>query len=204
MSAQDICIAGVDEAGRGPLAGPVVVAAVVLRKGQSIVGVRDSKKLTAAKREALVGDIQSQAIAWTLASASVEEIDELNILHATMLAMRRAIEKLNSPMQVIHIDGNRCPELPERLATITRALVGGDDICPAIGAASILAKVHRDRTMLELHARYPEYGFDRHKGYPTALHMQALREYGVTPLHRMSFRPVREAAAAQLERRCAG
>ncbi len=199
MSSLQYFIAGVDEAGRGPLAGPVVAAAVILRKGQSINGVRDSKKLSATKREALVGDIHEQAVAWALASASVAEIDELNILHATMLAMRRALESLKAPVDSIHIDGNRVPELPTQLTGLARAIVGGDDICPAIGAASILAKVHRDQTMQELHAVHPEYGFDRHKGYPTAVHMQALREYGVTPAHRMSYRPVREAASEHEE-----
>lgn len=197
MTDREFLIAGVDEAGRGPLAGPVIAAAVVLLRGQSIPGVRDSKKLTAAKREALVGDIEAHSVAWALGSASVAEIDELNILHATMLAMRRALECLDASMHAIHIDGNRIPSLSERMTEISEAIVGGDDICPAIGAASILAKVFRDQAMRELHAVHPEYGFDRHKGYPTAAHIKALREHGVTTSHRMSFRPVREAAAAQ-------
>jgi len=187
-------IAGVDEAGRGPLAGPVVAAVVVLAEGQLIEGVRDSKKLTARRREQLEPSIKAEAADWSLGIAEVEEIDQLNILGGTMLAMRRAIEGLKVMPQWLRIDGNQRPELPPMYATITQTLVNGDNICPAIGAASILAKVARDRMMVELHTQYPGYGFDRHKGYPTVAHRRALRELGVTPAHRMSFRPVREAA----------
>jgi len=187
-------IAGVDEAGRGPLAGPVVAAVVVLEEGQVIEGVRDSKKLTARRREQLETSIKAESVDWSLGIAEVMEIDQLNILGGTMLAMRRAIEGLRRMPQRLRIDGNQCPELPSMYATITQTLVNGDNICPAIGAASILAKVARDRMMVELHNQYPGYGFDRHKGYPTVAHRRALRELGVTPAHRMSFRPVREAA----------
>ncbi len=187
-------IAGVDEAGRGPLAGPVVAAVVVLEEGQVIEGVRDSKKLTARRREQLETSIKAESVDWSLGIAEVMEIDLLNILGGTMLAMRRAIEGLRCMPQRLRIDGNQCPELPSMYATITQTLVNGDNICPAIGAASILAKVARDRMMVELHNQYPGYGFDRHKGYPTVAHRRALRELGVTPAHRMSFRPVREAA----------
>ena len=197
---------GIDEAGRGPLAGPVVAAIVVLREGQLLAGVRDSKKLSPRRRETLAEVIKNQAPFWAIASASVAEIDELNILHATMLAMRRAVDQLHTQLQTaplnayalsrLQVDGNRCPDLPAPYAAVTSALVGGDDKCPAIGAASILAKVARDHHMRELHERFPEYGFAAHKGYPTAAHRRALLEHGVTVAHRMSFRPVREAAGA--------
>ena len=189
-------LAGVDEAGRGPLAGPVVAAVVVLQDGQIIEGVRDSKKLSARRREELLAGIKSEAVDWALGIADVAEIDRLNILGATMLAMQRAIAGLSVTPQSLQIDGNQRPELPDELDRITQTLVGGDDICPAIGAASIIAKVERDRMMGELHNQYPGYGFDRHKGYPTVAHRQALIDLGVTPVHRMSFRPVREAAKA--------
>lgn len=189
-------LAGVDEAGRGPLAGPVVAAVVVLQDGQIIEGVRDSKKLSARRREELLAGIKSEAVDWALGIADVAEIDRLNILGATMLAMQRAIAGLSVTPQSLQIDGNQRPELPDELDRITQTLVGGDDICPAIGAASIIAKVERDRMMGELHNQYPGYGFDRHKGYPTVAHRQALIDLGVTPVHRMSFRPVREAAEA--------
>ena len=188
--------AGVDEAGRGPLAGPVVAAVVVLRDGQVIDGVRDSKKLTARRRTELYTQIKSEAADWAVGIAEVDEIDRLNILGGTMLAMRRAIDGLQLMPQSLLLDGNQLPDLPPAFAGLTQTLVGGDDICPAIGAASILAKVDRDRMMEELHNQYPGYGFDRHKGYPTVAHRQALIELGVTPVHRMSFRPVREAAEA--------
>jgi ribonuclease HII len=188
--------AGVDEAGRGPLAGPVVAAVVVLRDGQIIDGVRDSKKLTARRRADLYTQIKSEAADWAVGIAVVDEIDRLNILGGTMLAMRRAIDGLQLMPQSLLIDGNQLPDLPPAFASLTQTLVGGDDICPAISAASILAKVDRDRMMEELHNQYPGYGFDRHKGYPTVAHRQALIELGVTPVHRMSFRPVREAAEA--------
>ena len=190
-------IAGVDEAGRGPLAGPVVAAAVVLADGQTIQGVRDSKKLSAEQRISLVDTIKTEAVGWAIGIAAVAEIDRLNILGATMLAMQRALLGLTAKPDCVRIDGNRCPDLPTGLRAIAETLIGGDDICPAIGAASILAKVRRDDIMTELHAQYPGYGFDKHKGYPTPAHRTALRELGVTPIHRMSFRPVREAAAVQ-------
>ena len=186
-------IAGVDEAGRGPLAGPVVAAVVVLAPDQLIEGVRDSKKLSEKQREASFIKIQSEAMAWAIGSAEVAEIDDLNILGATMLAMQRAVAGLNMRPDVLRIDGNKAPDFKGDVAGVTETLVGGDDICPAIGAASILAKVTRDRIMQQLHLSYPGYGFDRHKGYPTAVHRQALLELGVTPEHRQSFRPVRDA-----------
>ena len=191
-----LLIGGVDEAGRGPLAGPVVAAAVVLRVDRPIIGVRDSKKLSARRREKLAIQIRAEAACWCIGSASVDEIDKLNILHATMLAMRRAVAGLKVVPELLQIDGNRCPELPEPYASLARPLIGGDDICPAIGAASILAKVERDRRMFELSALYPGYGFEGHKGYPTRAHILALNKLGVTPEHRRSFRPVREAAEA--------
>lgn len=189
-------LGGVDEAGRGPLAGPVVAAAVVLRDGQVLDGVRDSKKLRPARREALAKLIRVEAVSWSLGTATVSEIDQLNILQASLLAMTRAIQGLTVRPAELLIDGNRCPELDPATAAITRSIVGGDDLYPAISAASILAKVERDRVMLALHQRYPAYGFDRHKGYPTPQHVQALRDCGVTPEHRVSFAPVRRAAAA--------
>ncbi len=187
-------IAGVDEAGRGPLAGPVIAAAVVLRREQQIVGVRDSKKLSAARRAELAADIRQEACAWSVGEASVVEIDSLNILAATMLAMRRAVAGLECQPDCVRIDGNRCPDFSGIYAGPTETLVGGDDLCPAIGAASILAKVARDQLMDALHREYPVYGFDRNRGYPTATHRQALTLHGPTEVHRMTFRPVREAA----------
>jgi ribonuclease HII len=187
-------LAGVDEAGRGPLAGPVVAAVVLLESGQFIAGVRDSKKLTAARRTELATLIKAEAVEWSVALANVEEIDRLNILGGTMLAMQRAINGLHRKPDLLRIDGNRSPDLPAQLAQVTETLIGGDDICPAIAAASILAKVERDRMMEALHREYPGYGFDRHKGYPTVAHRQALADLGVSPVHRTSFRPVREAA----------
>ena len=170
-----------------------MAAVVVLESGQFIAGVRDSKKLTAARRTELAACIRAEAVEWSTGLASVEEIDRLNILGGTMLAMQRAIDGLHRKPDLLRIDGNRAPDLPEQLAQITETLVGGDDICPAIGAASILAKVERDQMMEVLHKQYPGYGFDRHKGYPTVAHRQAITELGVTPVHRRSFRPVREA-----------
>ena len=190
-------IAGVDEAGRGPLAGPVVAAAVVLAEGQVIAGVRDSKKLSATKREALAHVIRQESVAYCIAHAQVEEIDELNILGATMLAMRRAVDGLGVEPEQLRIDGNRLPELQPAHAAVAETLVGGDDLCIAIGAASILAKVERDAVMAGLHLEYPGYGFDRHKGYPTKAHREALQELGASPVHRRSFRPVRIAAGLE-------
>lgn len=187
-------IGGVDEAGRGPLAGPVVAAAVVLRSAQQLAGVRDSKKLSARRREELAVDIRDASCSWSLGLATAAEIDDLNILGATMLAMQRAVAGLDIVPGVLRVDGNRSPDLGQSYAGKVETLVGGDDICLAIGAASILAKVARDSMMDELHLEYPDYGFDRHRGYPTAQHREALIELGPTSEHRFSFRPVREAA----------
>lgn len=188
-SAQLIC--GVDEAGRGPLAGPVFAAAVILDPQSPIQGLADSKLLSAARRARLEADIAARARAWSVASASVAEIDRLNILQATLLAMRRAIECLSIGPDEILIDGLHCPEL----AYPARPIVGGDRTVPAISAASILAKTARDREMATLHRRFPQYGFDRHKGYPTRAHLAALQLHGVCEAHRRSFAPVRRALA---------
>ncbi|TBO32449.1 ribonuclease HII [Aquabacterium lacunae] len=186
-------IAGVDEAGRGPLAGPVVAAAVILDDQHPIAGLNDSKKLTAARREQLFDEIRAKALCCSIAEASVAEIDQLNILQATMLAMRRAVEGLRlRPAQVL-VDGNRIPVLN----VPAEAIVKGDAKVACIAAASILAKVHRDRLCDDLHARHPGYGFATHKGYPTPDHLQALQTLGPCPDHRQSFAPVRVAAAAR-------
>jgi len=179
-------VAGVDEVGRGPLIGNVVAAAVILDPKKPINGLADSKKLTEKKREALYIEIKEKALCWAIASASPDEIDRINILHATMLAMQRAVLALNIPPEYVMVDGNRCPELPYP----AEAVVKGDSKIPEISAASILAKVERDREMLELHEVHPEYGFDRHKGYPTPAHLAALKKYGVLTGYRRSFRPV--------------
>ncbi len=192
-------VAGVDEAGRGPLAGPVVAAAVVIAPRVSIVGIRDSKLLSARKRESLAVVIREQAIAWSIGTADPGEIDELNILQAALLAMRRAVIGLAVSPDHVRIDGNRSPEFGDHCGWTTETVIGGDRICPLIGAASILAKVYRDELMIDLHSRYPEYGFDRHKGYPTADHRAALERYGPCAQHRMSFRPVRAASAAMVD-----
>ena len=181
-------ICGVDEAGRGPLAGPVFAAAVILDPAKPIAGLRDSKKLSPTRRDELALIIQRDALAWSIAQCSAAEIDALNILQATMLAMRRAIEGLSVAPTLALIDGNRCPVTTIR----TEAIVKGDDKVIEISAASILAKTARDALLLEMHARYPQYAFDQHKGYPTALHLARLREHGVTPEHRRSYAPVRE------------
>lgn len=181
-------ICGVDEAGRGPLAGPVFAACVVLDPARRIIGLADSKSLSLARREELAVQIKSRSLAWTVASASVEEVDRLNILWASMLAMKRAVEQLAIAPAEVLVDGNRCPDI----AYPARAIVKGDALVPSISAASILAKVARDAHMMKLHAVYPAYGFDRHKGYPTPAHLQALRQYGVTPAHRRSYAPVRQ------------
>ena len=180
-------IAGVDEAGRGPLAGPVYAAAVILDPNRYIPGLADSKKLSATSREQLDIAIRTHALAWALGIATVEEIDRLNILQASLLAMTRAVAGLAIVPQLALVDGNRAPAL----SCSVRTVVGGDATEPAISAASILAKVARDAEMQVLHARYPGYGFDRHKGYPTAAHVAALTELGVSPVHRRSFGPVR-------------
>lgn len=179
---------GVDEAGRGPLAGPVVAAAVILDPVRPIAGLADSKKLSAVRREKLAVEIRAKALAWCVAEASVAEIDAINILQATLLAMQRAVAGLTVTPAEALIDGNRCP----LLAVPARAIVGGDATVAEISAASILAKTTRDAGLLALHAEYPQYGFDRHKGYGTAEHLAALRAHGPTPHHRKSFAPVRE------------
>ena len=188
-------LGGVDEAGRGPLAGPVLAAVVVLRPQQIIAGVKDSKQLTAGSRESLVPLIKSESIDWALGEATVAEIDELNILNATMLAMRRAVEGLKVFPQLLRIDGNRLPELPGFSGRL-EAVIGGDRLCNAISAASVWAKVHRDKYMQDLDREYPAYGFAKHKGYPTVAHRQALRTLGPCPAHRHSFRPVKDALLA--------
>jgi ribonuclease HII len=179
-------LAGVDEAGRGPLAGPVVAAAVILDERCTITGLDDSKKLTALRRERLFDEIRSKALCCSIAQASVEEIDTLNILQATLLAMRRAVEGLRLRPARVMVDGNRLPVLD----VPSEAIVQGDALVPAISAASILAKVTRDRWCAELDALYPQYGFARHKGYGTAEHLAALRTHGACPQHRKTFAPV--------------
>lgn len=180
-------IAGVDEAGRGPLAGPVVAAAVILDPARPIAGLADSKTLSATQRERLATEIRAKALAWALGRAEAVEIDQINILQATLLAMQRAVAGLSiAPTQVL-VDGNRCPAL----ACPCQAIVRGDATEPAISAASILAKTARDAELCQLHNRYPHYGFARHKGYPTAAHREALRRYGPCPEHRRSFAPVK-------------
>ena len=180
-------IAGVDEAGRGPLAGPVVAAAVILDELQPIKGLKDSKVMTARARDRLFDEIRAKALCCSIAQASVEEIDTLNILRATMLAMQRAVEGLRLRPHRVLVDGNQLP----LLNVPAEAIVKGDAKVRAISAASILAKVHRDRLCIELHAQHPQYGFDGHKGYPTPAHLAALREFGACPQHRRSFAPVR-------------
>jgi len=179
---------GVDEVGRGPLAGPVVAAAVILDPARPIAGLADSKKLTARRREALAAEIRDKSLAWSLGRAEVAEIDTLNILHASLLAMRRAVEGLAMVPAEALVDGNR---IPPGLACAARAIVGGDASEPAISAASIIAKVARDAEMVALDAQYPGYGLASHKGYPTRAHLDALQLLGVSPIHRRSFAPVR-------------
>ncbi|GGC91087.1 ribonuclease HII [Undibacterium terreum] len=180
-------ICGVDEAGRGPLAGPVMAAAVILDPARPIAGLRDSKKLTEQKRDLLALEIKQYALAWAVAECSEQEIDELNILQASMLAMRRAVEALKIVPTLALIDGNRCPVMAIR----SEAIVKGDDKVAAISAASILAKTARDLALAKLHEIYPQYALDQHKGYPTALHLERLREHGVSAIHRKSYAPVR-------------
>ena len=191
MHTQPYLIAGVDEVGRGPLAGSVVAAAVILNPAKRIDGLLDSKLLTEAARERLDVEIRAHALSYCIAEASVEEIDTINILHASMLAMQRAVEGLNIQPNIALIDGNRCPEID----CPSTAIVKGDQRVQAISAASIIAKVSRDRAMMDLHEQHPEYGFDSHKGYPTAQHRQAILDHGVIDLHRRSFKPVKEALA---------
>jgi len=183
-------VAGVDEVGRGPLAGDVVAAAVILTDSPP-EGVTDSKMLTPERREALAERIRDEAVSWALGRATVAEIDELNILQASLLAMRRAVEALPIQPSLVLVDGNRLPRWPYE----ARAIVKGDLTEPSIGAASILAKVQRDSEMLALHEHYPAYGFDRHKGYPTKAHLAALETAGISPVHRRSFGPVRRLLA---------
>ena len=185
-------ICGVDEAGRGPLAGPVFAACVMLNPQSLICGLADSKQLSAVKREQLTSEIKSHALAWAIASASVEEIDRLNILRASLLAMKRAVEKLSLEPAEVLVDGLHCPQLKFP----ARAIVKGDCKIPEIMAASILAKTARDAEMLALHLRFPQYGFDRHKGYPTVQHLAALQAHGVCAIHRRSFAPVKALVKA--------
>ena len=185
--------AGVDEAGRGPLAGPVVVAAVILPSSYDLEFLDDSKRLSALKRERLTPCIENQAIAFAVEFVDVDEIDRVNILQATLNGMQRAVSKLDPAPQRAIIDGNRAPSLDCEVQTV----IGGDRLIASISAASILAKVYRDRLMRSMHCLYPEYGFDRHKGYPTAWHLERLRKHGPCPIHRKSFAPVRKAIANQ-------
>lgn len=186
--------AGVDEAGRGPLAGPVVAAAVILHPNRPIEGLDDSKKLNERKREVLFPLIRERALAWSIVEISPAEIDRLNILQATMLGMKRAVESLEPQPTLALVDGNRPPDVSCKVKTI----VGGDGIEPAISAASILAKVSRDHLMMKMHDKYPAYGFDRHKGYPTAAHLRMIEKIGPCEIHRRSFAPVRNAMQAEL------
>ena len=183
----DDVICGVDEAGRGPLAGPVYAAAVILDPGHPIMGLADSKALSPSRRMELAEEIWRYARACSVASASVAEIDTLNILQASLLAMRRAVEQLGLAPDEVLVDGNQCP----RIAYPVRAIVRGDSTVPSISAASILAKTERDAEMLRLHSLYPQYGLDRHKGYPTKAHLDALRQHGVLEIHRRSYAPIR-------------
>ena len=182
-------IAGVDEVGRGPLAGPVVAAAVILDPNKPIAGLIDSKKLTEKKRELLATEIQQKSLAWALGRAEVAEIDDINILQASLLAMSRAVGQLTLAPERVLVDGNKCP----KVAYPVEAIVKGDSLVEAISAASILAKVARDSEMVELDQHYPGYGLAKHKGYPTAMHRQALLDLGVTEIHRRSYKPVRDA-----------
>ena len=186
-----VLICGVDEAGRGPLAGPVSAAAVILDPARPIEGLADSKKLSEKQRDRLAPLIRARALAWAVAYAEVEEIDRLNILQATLLAMKRAVEALSIRPQQVLVDGLYCPQT----GIPSQAIVKGDSKVAAISAASILAKTARDELMLALHGCYPQYGFDAHKGYPTAAHLAALREHGVSAVHRKTFKPVRQFAA---------
>ena len=182
-----ILIAGVDEAGRGPLAGPVSAAAVILDPNRPIAGIADSKKLSPARRAILDQEIRAGALAWAVAWASVEEIDRINILQASLLAMRRAVAALAIRPHQVLVDGNQCPDF----GVDAQVIIGGDGLIPAIGAASILAKVARDRLMEQMDLDFPGYGFAKHKGYPTRDHLMALRALGICPHHRRSFKPVR-------------
>lgn len=194
-------IAGVDEAGRGPLVGSVVAAAVILDPNNRIEGLNDSKKLSEKKREKLFIEIQEKALAWAIAEASAAEIDEHNILQASLLAMRRAVEALSIQPEHVLVDGNK---IPQGLAMSCDAVVGGDALHPEISAASILAKVTRDRQMVEMDQKYPQFGFAKHKGYPTKAHFEAIALHGVIDEHRRSFGPVKKVLAALLDQQQAG
>lgn len=196
MSRARLLVAGVDEAGRGPLAGPVVAAAVILRPGVIIEGLKDSKQLTPARRETLAAQIREHAAAFALGSAEVAEIDALNILRASLLAMSRAVAALAVAPGEVLVDGNHLP----KLRCEARAVIGGDRLIPAVSAASILAKVARDAIMVDLDRRYPQYGFSRHKGYATEAHRLALKAHGPCAVHRLSFAPVRQALEARAPR----
>ena len=185
--------AGVDEAGRGPLAGPVVVAAVILPSIYDLDSLDDSKRLSAIRREQLAPQIEAQAVAFAVEFVEVDEIDRVNILQATLNGMQRAVNRLDPPPRRAMIDGNRAP----RLSCEVKTVIGGDRLVASISAASVLAKVYRDRLMLSMHSLYPAYGFDRHKGYPTALHLDRLKQLGPCPIHRKSFAPVRRATLRQ-------
>ncbi len=185
--------AGVDEVGRGPLAGPVVAAAVVLNPDRPIEGLADSKKLSEKRREQLADEIRNHALAWSLGRAEVEEIDDINILQASLLAMQRAVAGLQLAPQLVLIDGNRCPSLEYP----SQAIIKGDSLVPAISAASIIAKVSRDREMCDLDVEFPGYGLASHKGYPSKKHLEALSNLGVTPIHRRSYAPVRRMLDGQ-------
>ena len=181
------CLAGVDEVGRGPLAGPVVAAAVILDPARPVEGLRDSKRLSEKRRQCLAAEIRESALAWSLGRAEVEEIDRINILQASLLAMQRAVAGLGVTPELVLVDGNRCPQLDYP----AQAVVRGDSLVPAISAASIIAKVNRDEEMGRLDQLYPGYGLAKHKGYPSRLHLDALERLGITPIHRRSYAPVR-------------
>ncbi len=187
MDSPDILVAGVDEVGRGPLAGPVVAAAVILDPARPVSGLADSKSLSAGKREEIAREIMSRASAWTIARAEVEEIDQINILQASLLAMQRAVDALEIRPDQVLVDGNQCPDI----AYPVKAIIRGDKLVPAISAASIIAKVARDREMTLLEAVYPGYGFAKHKGYPTRQHLESLDRLGACAIHRRSFGPVK-------------
>ena len=196
MTCPGLLVAGVDEAGRGPLAGPVVAAAVILRDDLVIEGLRDSKQLAPARRETVAALIRERALAFALGSADVAEIDALNVLRASLLAMSRAVTALEIAPQQVLVDGNQLPEL----SCEARAVVGGDRLVPAVSAASVLAKVARDAMMAELDLLYPQYGFARHKGYATEAHRAALKQHGPSPEHRRTFAPVRDVLKARVRR----
>ena len=185
---ESLIVCGVDEAGRGPLAGAVYAAAVILNPARPILGLADSKKLSEKKRNCLAIEIKRHALAWAVASSSVEEIDQINILHASLLAMKRAIEALKIIPELVLVDGNKCP----KISLPCEAIVKGDSKVQAISAASILAKTARDANCLELHQIYPQYNFAQHKGYPTAEHMEMLIKHGISPIHRRTYAPVRK------------